>query len=66
MSELKPCPFCGGYVGLSSYTEITNDRTAIGTFKCWDCLAEIRLVSGYRDYPIAALYKKWNGRAEDA
>ena len=65
MAELKPCPFCGGNVGLLKLTNIVDMWTAIGTFKCLSCLTEIQMESRYRDNPVAALEKAWNRRAED-
>ncbi|EKS4545034.1 Lar family restriction alleviation protein, partial [Salmonella enterica] len=36
MSELKPCPFCGGHAGT-----FTTDGTEVGTYwywaECWVC-----------------------------
>ncbi|HAE7522452.1 TPA_asm: restriction alleviation protein, Lar family [Salmonella enterica subsp. enterica serovar Carrau] len=36
MSELKPCPFCGGHAGI-----FTTDGTEVGTYwywaECWVC-----------------------------
>ena len=52
MSELKPCPFCGGTAVFLSYTKYW--------VVCTDCLAE---TSCYATPEEAA--EAWNRRADD-
>ena len=62
MSELKPCPFCGGeakYVELYYNKENESSRGYIRCAKIVPCVAQPNVRS--KEY----VYKKWNRRAED-
>ena len=60
MSELKPCPFCGGKAEIVEVTRhVTNNRIVV---KCSRCGASTRTFSDNKsEYAIDA----WERRATD-
>lgn len=57
MSELRPCPFCGG-----DNVQFIEYKPGYGTVGCGDCCFE--LPSGdWETLPKAEAVKKWNRRA---
>ena len=78
MSELKPCPFCGGKPKM--YTTASRQSYRRAVVKCQTCFAEIHCEGGgFNDFPDADEFEKprlsneiakeraielWNRRAE--
>ena len=64
MTELKPCPFCGGEVDISSCSANTGKHIIRGTFDCNHCGAKITLKTEYNQFPVSELEDAWNRRYE--
>lgn len=58
MSELKPCPFCGG-----DYVQFIEYKAGYGTVGCGDCCFEYP-DSQVTTYPKAEAIEAWNTRHE--
>ena len=62
MSDLKPCPFCGGEAGIGEY-----DSDPDGPFyfvNCTDCMASTNvLLGGQYRFTEAEAIAAWNTRA---
>ena len=65
MSELKPCPFCGGEVEIANLTVNGSKGIVRGNFECGDCGAKIALKAMFEIYPLDSLAKAWNRRHSD-
>lgn len=65
--ELKPCPFCGCPVDITSIQNNGAKYKINGRFRCLSCHTTFALVATYTvQHPLQALYEKWNRRAGDA
>ena len=60
MSELKPCPFCGGKAKLRHYTSGTFKKTTVVYVEC--CVCRIRTPV---EFEPECVEEAWNRRAED-
>ena len=64
MSELKPCPFCGGKAELS-HTDITSEYGRTSFVFCTKCTASGRMISVSPKYcSDECAIEAWNRRAE--
>lgn len=58
MTEIKPCPFCGGKVSLhKGLVKGTN------TMICYICGADVMFYGA--DHDVHKFIRKWNSRAEE-
>lgn len=68
MSELKPCPFCGGkaYYDWGGMTEIGGSEYQAGEVCCGNekCQAMVEVESVDGSHKTRDLIEKWNNRAE--
>ena len=62
MSELKQCPFCDGFISVSTGRVPSGGWAARN--KCMVCGAELTCFGETEDDAIIALLKAWNTRAE--
>ena len=62
MSELKQCPFCDGFISVSTGRVPSGGWAARN--KCTVCGAELTCFGETEDDAIIALLKAWNTRAE--
>lgn len=62
MSELLPCPFCGGEAQMSVNRESTVREYYIG---CMNCHIRLYKIGYKRFYTEAEAIAAWNMRADD-
>lgn len=67
MSELKPCPFCGGEAGINlignMYTKTRKAEVMCKTFGCC-CTQTVGAIRHDLEWCESAVIKKWNRRAD--
>lgn len=68
MEKLKPCPWCGKAVEITTSEENFNAILRINgascvSLRCWDCHVEMYDHSPDKNYAVRLekLVKKWNG-----
>jgi len=61
MTELKPCPFCGGKAKKSVGEELEE---WVGTVWCTKCQAEVIYIGDDEEDAMQGVIAKWNRRAE--
>lgn len=58
MTELKPCPFCGGEAKMIKFQKVGSE-TCEYVMQCWGCHAKTRVCKTDEE-AIRAWNRRWN------
>lgn len=65
MTELKPCPFCGGEIEERGGTINFVERNITLDLKCKNCGTIFKFKSKFENNPHEEVAEKWNRRVEN-